>query len=70
MMLVMPVDLQEQEYYICIYTKRDADVILFHHEGGMDVGDIDSKVSAFYKWFHKRCNPTKIENLSRLMKFE
>ena len=30
--------------YLCIYTQRDEDVILFHHEGGIDIGDVDSKV--------------------------
>ena len=28
-----------------MYTQRDEDVILFHHEGGIDIGDVDSKVS-------------------------
>ena len=36
---------QAQEFYICIYTQRDADVILFHHEGGVDIGDVDAKVN-------------------------
>jgi len=34
---------QEEEAYICIYSTRDRDVILFHHEGGVDIGDVDSK---------------------------
>ena len=54
-------DLQEQEYYVCIYTQRDADVILFHHEGGMDVGDIDSKVSSFYRMSHKDATQLKLK---------
>ncbi|XP_065053736.1 ATP-citrate synthase-like [Rhopilema esculentum] len=36
---------QKQEYYVCIFTQRGADVILFHHEGGVDVGDVDSKAN-------------------------
>ena len=28
---------------MCIYSKRDMDIILFHHEGGVDIGDVDSK---------------------------
>ncbi|UJR20924.1 hypothetical protein I4U23_024033 [Adineta vaga] len=31
------------EMYICIYSNRDGEVILFHHEGGIDIGDVDSK---------------------------
>ncbi|CAF1245581.1 unnamed protein product [Adineta ricciae] len=31
------------EMYICIYSNREGEVILFHHEGGIDVGDVDSK---------------------------
>jgi ATP citrate (pro-S)-lyase len=31
------------EYYLCIYSVRDGDEILFYHEGGVDVGDVDSK---------------------------
>jgi len=34
---------QEQEYYVCIHSLRDCDEILFHHEGGVDVGDVDTK---------------------------
>ncbi|KAJ7031094.1 ATP citrate lyase isoform 2 [Mycena alexandri] len=31
------------EYYICINSGREGDAILFTHEGGVDVGDVDSK---------------------------
>lgn len=31
------------EYYICINSGRDGDEILFTHEGGVDVGDVDAK---------------------------
>merc|ERR1719348_2273808 len=34
---------QSEESYICIYSTRDKDVILFHHEGGVDIGDVDAK---------------------------
>ena len=34
--------------YLCIYTQRDEDVILFHHEGGIEIGDVDAKVSYFW----------------------
>ncbi|XP_041714241.1 ATP-citrate synthase isoform X1 [Coregonus clupeaformis] len=34
---------QEEEFYICIYATREGDHVLFHHEGGIDVGDVDAK---------------------------
>ncbi|XP_044741718.1 ATP-citrate synthase [Chrysoperla carnea] len=32
-----------EEAYVCIYSERDKDVILFTHEGGVDIGDVDAK---------------------------
>jgi len=34
---------QQEEFYICIYSDREGENILFHHEGGVDIGDVDSK---------------------------
>lgn len=34
---------QEEEFYVCIYATREGDFVLFHHEGGVDVGDVDAK---------------------------
>ncbi|KAJ6129187.1 ATP-grasp fold succinyl-CoA synthetase-type [Penicillium capsulatum] len=34
---------QETEYYINIHSVREGDWILFTHEGGVDVGDVDAK---------------------------
>ena len=39
------ITVQAEESYVCIYSNRDADVILFCHEGGVDIGDVESKVS-------------------------
>ena len=36
---------QETEYYINIHSVRDGDWILFYHEGGVDVGDVDAKAA-------------------------
>ncbi|KAK7208642.1 hypothetical protein BZA70DRAFT_274266 [Myxozyma melibiosi] len=36
---------QETEYYININSVREGDWILFYHEGGVDVGDVDAKAS-------------------------
>ncbi|XP_069490598.1 ATP-citrate synthase isoform X2 [Ambystoma mexicanum] len=38
---------QEEEFYVCIYAAREGDYVLFHHEGGVDVGDVDSKAQKF-----------------------
>uniref|UniRef100_A0A915L8H2 ATP citrate synthase n=1 Tax=Romanomermis culicivorax TaxID=13658 RepID=A0A915L8H2_ROMCU len=32
-----------EEFYLSIYSHRYGDTILFHHEGGVDVGDVDAK---------------------------
>jgi len=34
---------QNEEAYVCIYSHRNGDTILFHHEGGVDIGDVDAK---------------------------
>jgi ATP citrate (pro-S)-lyase len=31
------------EFYICITSAREGDTILFTHEGGVDIGDVDAK---------------------------
>jgi ATP citrate (pro-S)-lyase len=31
------------EYYVCIHSEREGDEVLFYHEGGVDIGDVDSK---------------------------
>lgn len=33
----------EEEAYVCIYSHRNGDTILFHHQGGVDIGDVDAK---------------------------
>lgn len=39
-------DLSSQaEYYVCVYSQRESDVLMFYHEGGVDVGDVDAKAS-------------------------
>jgi ATP citrate (pro-S)-lyase len=34
---------ENDEYYLAILSQRDGDQILFHHQGGINVGDIDAK---------------------------
>jgi ATP citrate (pro-S)-lyase len=38
----VPHDMRD-EYYLCLQTHRGGDEILFTHEGGVEVGDVDSK---------------------------
>eukprot|EP00056_Hartaetosiga_gracilis_P009079 m.130072 g.130072 ORF g.130072 m.130072 type:complete len:1078 (+) comp13055_c2_seq4:64-3297(+) len=37
---------QADEYYVCIYAGRNSNTILFYHEGGVDIGDVDAKAIA------------------------
>lgn len=36
---------EKEERYLAIYTELEHDVILFHNEGGVNIGDIDEKVN-------------------------
>jgi len=48
--------------YICIYSNRDGEVILFHHEGGIDIGDVDSKALQYLILIDDSFNITNMEN--------
>eukprot|EP01134_Creolimax_fragrantissima_P000835 CFRG0835T1 len=37
---------QEDEYYVSIYCQKTYNTVLFYHEGGVDVGDVDAKAEA------------------------
>lgn len=43
---------------MCIYTQRDGDMIMFCSAGGIDIGDVDSKVSSIY--CKNICTPFKL----------
>lgn len=34
---------ETEEFYVCIYATRDGNCVLFHHEGGVNVGNVDAK---------------------------
>jgi ATP citrate (pro-S)-lyase len=34
---------EKDEYYVAIISEKEGDTILFHHEGGINVGDVDAK---------------------------
>jgi ATP citrate (pro-S)-lyase len=36
------------EYYVAIRSLREGDEILFHHEGGINVGDVDAKAERLF----------------------
>ncbi|PVZ98694.1 hypothetical protein BB558_005297 [Smittium angustum] len=38
---------ENEEFYVCIYSVREGDEILFTQEGGVEVGDVDAKASRF-----------------------
>ena len=33
----------DEEYYVCLQSNRTGEELLFHHEGGIDVGNVDAK---------------------------
>ena len=35
--------LQSDEFYVCIFATRAGNTVYFYHEGGVDIGDVDSK---------------------------
>lgn len=34
---------QSEEFYVCIQNQREGNEILFYHEGGINIGDVDAK---------------------------
>ncbi|XP_078482981.1 ATP citrate-lyase isoform X2 [Ciona intestinalis] len=53
---------QEEEFYICIHSSREEDTILFHHEGGVDIGDVDAKANKLHILTGEKVDSTKITN--------
>ncbi|KAJ2894408.1 glutathione synthetase ATP-binding domain-like protein [Zalerion maritima] len=56
------------EYYICINSLRDGDWILFTHEGGVDVGDVDAKAEKMLVPVDLSQYPSNEEIASTLLK--
>uniref|UniRef100_A0A8C8ZM28 ATP-citrate synthase n=1 Tax=Prolemur simus TaxID=1328070 RepID=A0A8C8ZM28_PROSS len=52
---------QEEEFYVCIYATREGDYVLFHHEGGVDVGDVDAKAQKLLVGVDEKLNPEDIK---------
>ncbi|XP_071967780.1 ATP-citrate synthase isoform X2 [Engystomops pustulosus] len=53
---------QEEEFYVCIYAAREGDYVLFHHEGGVDVGDVDAKAQKLLVSVGERLTEQDVKN--------
>ncbi|KAL1994895.1 hypothetical protein VTN49DRAFT_1082 [Thermomyces lanuginosus] len=58
----------ETEYYINIHSVREGDWILFTHEGGVDVGDVDAKAEKLLVPVKLQDFPSNEEIASTLLK--
>uniref|UniRef100_A0A3Q2HKI8 ATP-citrate synthase n=1 Tax=Equus caballus TaxID=9796 RepID=A0A3Q2HKI8_HORSE len=52
---------QAEEFYVCIYATREGDYVLFHHEGGVDVGDVDAKAQKLLVGVDEKLSPEDIK---------
>lgn len=46
---------------MCIYATREGDYVLFHHEGGVDVGDVDAKAQKLLVGVDEKLNAEDIK---------
>ncbi|XP_055892192.1 ATP-citrate synthase-like isoform X1 [Biomphalaria glabrata] len=53
---------QKEEHYVCIHSHRYADTILFYHEGGIDIGDVDSKALSLEVPVDSILSPVEVKN--------
>ncbi|KAL1960397.1 hypothetical protein VTO42DRAFT_7696 [Malbranchea cinnamomea] len=59
---------QEHEYYINIHSVREGDWVLFTHEGGVDVGDVDAKAEKLLIPVNLKNYPSNEEIAAALLK--
>lgn len=52
---------QEEEFYVCVYAAREGDYVLFHHEGGVDVGDVDAKAQKLLVAVDEKLNESDVK---------
>ncbi|CAF1086496.1 unnamed protein product [Didymodactylos carnosus] len=57
----LPHDENTDEMYICIYSDRAGEVILFHHQGGVDIGNVDEKALKYSVPIDETFNVTVME---------
>lgn len=51
---------EDEEMYVCIYSHRHADTILFYHQGGVDIGNVDEKAIKYDVPIGQEANPNEI----------
>lgn len=56
---------QDTEAYVCIYSHRHGDTLLFTHEGGVDIGDVDAKALKLEVGIEER--PTEAQIKDKLL---
>lgn len=56
----------DDEYYVCIQSLREADEVLFCKDGGVDVGDVDAKAMRFEVGIEQDASATDILKSSLL----
>jgi ATP citrate (pro-S)-lyase len=54
---------QSDEFYVCIHSLRPGDEVLFYHEGGVDVGDVDAKASRLTLKVGEEVTPSTFKHL-------
>ncbi|XP_066482944.1 ATP-citrate synthase [Tiliqua scincoides] len=52
---------QTEEFYVCIYAAREGDYVLFHHQGGVDVGDVDAKAQKLLVRVDEKLNESDVK---------
>lgn len=52
---------QAEEFYVCVYASREGDYVLFHHEGGVDVGDVDAKAQKLLIGVDEKISEEKVK---------
>ena len=55
----------KEEVYVCFMSVREGDMVLFHHQGGVDVGDVDSKAKRMMVPIDQRPKAAEFEELVR-----
>merc|ERR1719262_507815 len=53
---------QKEECYVCIQCHRYFDEVYFHHEGGVDVGDVDEKARRMRIPVGAKPDPVELED--------
>lgn len=54
---------QEEEFYVSILSNRSGNIILFHKEGGVDIGDVDSKAKRVQVLTDDELQPEQVKQL-------